>query len=149
MGMFPFILSLDIDINFLNNNIGKVYPRPYGNLTPVPPSLRRLDFIPRPLDKTKKKYFIDIDGTICNTYKKDYYISTPKLNAIRYVNQLYDEGNQIHYWTARGSVSGKIWDTLTLNQLKEWNCKYDTVNIGKPHYDVWIDDKSMDSIPFT
>lgn len=142
MNMFYSILSLNSEF-FLNNNIGKVYPRPYGNLTPPLSNLRRLDFKPRTFDTPKKKYFIDIDGTICETYKNDYYISTPKMNIIHYVNQLYDEGNEIHYWTARGSVSGKNWDTLTLHQLKSWNCKYDSVNIGKPHYDVWIDDKSL------
>lgn len=141
MSMFYSILSFETD--FLNKNIGKVYPRPYGNLTPQSPSLRRLSFIPRPFDTPKKIYFVDIDGTICENYKKDYYISTPKMNIIRYVNQLYDEGNEIHYWTTRGSVSGKNWDTLTLQQLKSWNCKYDSVNIGKPHYDGWIDDKSI------
>ena len=126
-------VSFDLDIIFLNNNIGKVYPRPYGKLTPVPSNLRCLD-------DTKKIYFIDIDGMICNTYKNDYTISTPKHNIIRRVNQLYDDGHAVHYWTARGSISGKNWDTLTLQQ---WNCKYDSLNIGKPHYDVWIDDKSI------
>ena len=141
MSMFHTILSFEH--NFLNNNIGKVYPSPYGNLTPPPYSFTRLDFIPRTFTTPKQIYFIDIDGTICDTYKKDYSTSTPKMNIIHYVNQLYDDGNEIHYWTARGSVSGKNWDTLTLRQLIAWNCKYDSVNIGKPHYDVWIDDKSI------
>ena len=78
------------------------------------------------------KYIVDIDGTIFNTEGNDYEI-----------NRLFDEGNEIHYWTARGSSSGKDHLPLTLKQLKQWGCKYTTANVGKPVYDVWIDDKAF------
>jgi len=55
ISMFYSILSFETVL--LNKNIGKVYPRPYGNLTPQSPSLRRLDFIPRPFDTPKKNIF--------------------------------------------------------------------------------------------
>lgn len=140
-----FFLCFTISHSFSleNSNIGKVYPLPVGNITPKHSCLRCLTIRPRPFTKDRKKYFVDIDGTICNTYKNDYYLSTPKPSIIEYFNKLYEEGNEIHYWTARGSITGKNWDKLTIKQLKSWNCKYDTINIGKPHYDVWVDDKSI------
>lgn len=125
------------------DNMGKVYPPPVGYLKPRPPTLRCLTFRPRPLQEPRKKYFVDIDGTICNTYKNDYFISTPKRSVIEYFNRLYDEGHEIHYWTSRGTNTGKIWDKVTLQQLRTWKCKYDTINIGKPHYDYWVDDKAI------
>lgn len=170
---FNFIYSnysFNIETNFLNNNIGKNYPIvtsiynannknnkidndnneiitsdvfPLNIINSKLYNFRCLTIRPRPYIENKKKYIIDIDGTICNTYKSDYFLSAPKINIIKYFNKLYDDGNQIHYWTARGSVSGKNWDKLTVQQLKSWNCKYDSINIGKPHYDIWIDDKSI------
>lgn len=135
----PYVFAFD--------NIGKAYPSLVGyvKLTPKPPSLRCLTVRPRPLKEDRKKYFIAIDGTICKYYfyKNDYHFSVPKKDVIQYVNKLYDEGNEIHYWTARGSTTGKIWDKLTVQQLRTWKCKYDTINIGKPHYDYWIDDKAI------
>lgn len=89
------------------------------------------------------KYIVDIDGTIFNTEGNDYENSTPILERIEKINRLFDEGNEIHYWTARGSSSGKDHLPLTLKQLKQWGCKYTTANVGKPVYDVWIDDKAF------
>lgn len=129
------------------DNIGKAYPSLAGYIksTPKPPTLRCLTVRPRPLTEGRKKYFIDIDGTICKSYfyKNDYNLSVPKTNVIQYFNKLYDEGNEIHYWTARGSTTGKVWDKLTVQQLRTWKCKYDSINIGKPHYDYWVDDKAI------
>ena len=88
---------------------------------------------------------IDIDGTISNTINSNYLKSTPKISNIAIFNKLYDEGYQIHYWTARGANSGKNWDDFTVMQLKLWNVKYTTINMGKPHYDIWIDDKAINS----
>ena len=91
----------------------------------------------------KKKYMIDIDGTICSITESDYPNCKPQWGVIEKCNALYEEGNEIHYWTARGAVSGKNWDDFTVNQLESWNVCYDTINMGKPHYDVWIDDKAL------
>lgn len=90
-----------------------------------------------------KKYIVDIDGTICNTSNGNYENSQPFANRIEHFNKLFDEGNEIHYWTARGSVSGKDWSELTEQQLKKWGVKYTTLQLKKPHYDIWIDDKAM------
>lgn len=91
----------------------------------------------------KKIYMIDIDGTICSITKSDYPNSKPQWDVIEKCNALYEAGHEIHYWTARGAVSGKNWDDFTVNQLESWNVYYDTINMGKPHYDIWIDDKAL------
>ena len=95
------------------------------------------------LPPNKKIYFVDIDCTICLTYKNNYKKSIPNYDKINILNRLYDDGNQIHYWTSRGMLSGKNWDTFTIDQLNSWGVKYDSINMDKPHYDYWIDDKAI------
>ena len=96
---------------------------------------------------------VDIDNTICKTVEGSdpdrYTKSTPIQRHIDYVNRLYDEGNQITYWTARGNASGKDYSELTRAQLEEWGCKYHRLTLGKPSFDILIDDKTMhpDFIP--
>ena len=96
-------------------------------------------------------YIVDIDGTIGtqNQLKKgerNYELAKPFLKRIKKINDLFDEGNEIHYWTARGSVSGLNHSDLTEKQLEEWGCKYTSLRVGdKPHYDLWIDDKAINS----
>lgn len=91
----------------------------------------------------KKTYMIDIDGTIFNTIDKNYPESTPIPERIEYFNKLYDEGHVIKYWTARGSGSGNNWYDLTLQQLNNFGVKFHEFNVGKPSYDIWIDDKAV------
>jgi hypothetical protein len=88
------------------------------------------------------KYMVDIDGTICTNTDGDYPNAIPIMHRIQYFNMLYDAGQEIHYWTARGGNTGKDWSELTLKQLAEWGVKYTTAKTGKPSYDVWVDDKA-------
>ena len=37
---------------------------------------------------------------------------------------------------------------LTTDQLDEWGCKYNELNMGKPHADLFIDDKGINSDTF-
>lgn len=90
-------------------------------------------------------YMIDIDGTIFNTINKNYLESTPITDRIKYFNKLYDEGHIIKYWTARGSGSGIDWYEHTLKQLQDFNVKFHEFNVGKPSYDLWIDDKAVNA----
>ena len=90
-----------------------------------------------------KKYFIDLDNTLCFTCGNDYVNSKPIEERIRYVNKLKEDGNNITIWTARGSRSGIDHKELTIQQLEEWGVKYDDLLMGKPSYDVYIDDKSF------
>ena len=53
------------------------------------------------------------------------------------------QGNYITIWTARGAKSGIDHRELTLKQLAEWNIQYDELLMGKPDYDIYIDDKSF------
>lgn len=98
-----------------------------------------------------RKYIIDIDGTICSEFFskngiKDYTKAHPYKKRINHINDLFNQGHEIHYWTARGKVTGIDHTKLTLNQLADWGCKYTSLSVGdKPHYDVWIDDKAENS----
>lgn len=89
--------------------------------------------------------YIDIDETICRSPNKDYPNSTPIQENIDKANKLYDEGHKIVYWTARGSSSGIDWTELTTNQLNKWGVKYHEVKLGKPSYDLFIDDKAINT----
>jgi len=93
-----------------------------------------------------KIIYVDIDETICDTpgdEVRDYYSSIPRPETILKVNKLYDDGNRIVYWTARGSRSGKDWYKLTESQLESWGAKYHELRCDKPYYDVFYDDKNM------
>ena len=91
-------------------------------------------------------YYIDIDGTICtHEFSGDYMLAKPFQDRIDRFNELLDSGNEIHYWTARGAQSGKDWSEYTMTQLTVWGVKYTSLNFGKPHYDVWIDDKAVNA----
>lgn len=90
-----------------------------------------------------KKYFIDLDNTLCTTEGNNYADSKPILERIRYVNELKNNGNNITIWTARGSTTGIDYTELTKQQLDTWNIKYDELLMKKPSYDVYIDDKSF------
>jgi len=90
-----------------------------------------------------KNYYIDLDNTLCRTIETDYENSTPILERIEYVNSLKNDGNNITIWTARGSKSGINYEELTKSQLEKWNIKYDKLLLGKPPYDIYLDDKSF------
>jgi mannose-6-phosphate isomerase-like protein (cupin superfamily) len=89
------------------------------------------------------KYFIDLDNTLCLTENSNYTNSKPIPERIRYVNEIKKQGNNITIWTARGSISGIDHKELIVKQLDEWGVQYDNLVMGKPSYDVYIDDKSF------
>ena len=101
------------------------------------------------------RYCVDIDGTICTpTVGRAYEKAEPWNDRISTINKLYDEGNHITYFTARGmgrfsddpnasvKASALLFD-LTEQQLKDWGCKYNDLILGKPHADIFIDDKGI------
>lgn len=90
--------------------------------------------------------YIDIDETICHSANKDYPNAKPILENIHKANSLYDKGHTIVYWTARGSSSGIDWTELTHQQLKNWGVKFHELKLGKPSYDLWIDDKAINAL---
>jgi quercetin dioxygenase-like cupin family protein len=89
-----------------------------------------------------KKYFIDLDNTLCKTDGNDYNNSIPIQKRIDFLNNLKENGNHITIWTARGSKSGINYKNLTIRQLNDWGVKYDDLLLSKPDYDIYYDDKS-------
>jgi hypothetical protein len=93
-----------------------------------------------------KNIYIDIDNTICHTNGMNYADSTPDTSMIDIVNELYNAGNTITMWTARGTVSGIDHYDLTASQLSKWGVKYHKLILKKPNYDILIDDKALNSL---
>jgi len=111
------------------------------------------------------RYCFDIDGTICTPGEGcgtcQYEGATPKKDRIEAVNKLYDEGHYIIYMTARAMgrnktkphaeaarVAEELLHPLTKLQLSIWGCKYHELIMGKPHADLFIDDKGINSDEF-
>ena len=94
--------------------------------------------------------FVDIDETICYYQdERDYNLALPIKQRIDKINKLYDEGNKITYYTARGSVTKIDWFEITKKQLDSWGCKYHKISVGeKPDYDLLICDKAINSEVF-
>jgi len=90
-----------------------------------------------------KVYAIDIDGVLCHTIGNDYTNSTPDYDTIARVNELYQQGHYIEIFTARGSSSGIDWREFTENQLNSWGLWFHELILGKPSYDIIIDDKAL------
>jgi hypothetical protein len=101
-------------------------------------------------------YVFDLDNTLCNTIDSDYYICTPKPERIKKVNKLYNEGNTIIIFTARGMGSSNNnqieainkYYSITEIQLKNWGVKYSYLLFGKPAADYYIDDKGINDNGF-
>ena len=85
------------------------------------------------------KIFVDIDNTICyykDTESVNYNLAIPYTGRIEKINRLYDDGNDIIYWTARGTLTNINWYNITKKQLSE-------VKTVKDHnmFTWWIIDK--------
>tara|TARA_B100000959_G_C14669129_1_gene495689 strand:+ start:45 stop:386 length:342 start_codon:yes stop_codon:yes gene_type:complete len=102
------------------------------------------------MKKPNKIICFDLDNVICKTdKKKNYKKSKPIKSAINKINLLH-KNNKIIIFTARGmgryngnlKKVNKSFLKLTKNQLKKWKVKYHKLILGKPSYDLIIDDKS-------
>jgi histidinol phosphatase-like enzyme len=102
----------------------------------------------------------DLDDVICfrptgyeDLGPEKYSYCQPHKETIQLVNSLYDDGYKIIIYTARGmsQFSGNIVEIYsklynqTNDQLKSWEVKYHQLVMGKIHYDILIDDKSLNS----
>ena len=93
--------------------------------------------------------YVDIDETICaSPESRDYARAIPIMKNIEKINELYDAGNTIVYWTARGTGSGIDWREVTEKQFKSWGVRYHDLKFGKPIYDLFVDDKNINSERF-
>tara|TARA_R100000008_G_C3441421_1_gene94617 strand:- start:51 stop:455 length:405 start_codon:yes stop_codon:yes gene_type:complete len=108
-------------------------------------------------EKTKIIAF-DLDDVLCrrntDVGEVDKYLSCyPIQKMIDICNECYDNGYKIVVYTARGMTSfdGDIHDIydnlyeLTKDQLSKWGVKYHRLIMGKAHYDILIDDKTINS----
>ena len=99
----------------------------------------------------KKIICFDIDGVICRTKKNFYSRSVPNKKLITYINSLYEKGYFIKIFTARymgrfseDRVKVKSYGFKKIQlQLKKWKLKYNELIVGKPSYDIFIDDKNL------
>lgn len=94
-------------------------------------------------------WIFDLDGTICDTeYIRDngrweYKSAKPKYDVIEKINTLYDMGEYIVIFTARGTLSRKDYRELTDKQLKKWKVKYHEIRFDKPGGEIYVDDRTI------
>ncbi len=89
---------------------------------------------------------VDIDETICRYEgERDYPSALPIRENIEKINNLYNDGHTIIYWTARGTVTGIDWHETTERQLQVWGALHHELRLGKLHYDLLICDKAVNS----
>ncbi|HEX5625092.1 MAG TPA: phosphoheptose isomerase [Saprospiraceae bacterium] len=88
-----------------------------------------------------KNFLVDIDGTICddipNEEPERMVDVLPYPDAIKVINQWYDQGHIITFFTSRTDVHKAITETW----LKKWGFKYHFLLLNKPrggNYH-WID----------
>ena len=94
-----------------------------------------------PKDKT---FVFDIDGVLASlTADNDYNTAEPLRDNIHLLNRLYDNGNQIILFTARGSMTGTDWRSTTERQMKKWGVCYHELHLGKPAADFYVDDRFL------
>ena len=99
----------------------------------------------------KKILCFDLDNVICFTKGKQYLKAKPNLKAINIINELYKKGHYIKIFTARymgrnndNAVKAKKQGyKITSLQLKKWKINYNKLILGKPSYDLFVDDKAM------
>jgi hypothetical protein len=105
-----------------------------------------------------KIYAFDLDDTLCTRSAELEHLGPDKYkhcipinDMIEKVNILYNEGNTIYIYTARGmgqfkgdlvKVYNELY-VLTLESLKEWGVMHHGLIMGKLHYDYLIDDKAI------
>ena len=91
-----------------------------------------------------KTFVFDIDGVIAKLQKDlDYALSEPNGRMVKIINKLYDYGNKIVLFTARGYVTGKDWSQVTKEQMQRWGVKYHELKFGKPNADYYVDDRMI------
>ncbi len=102
--------------------------------------------------KSKRKIIcFDIDNVICKTENSNYKRSKPIKKAIKKINDLYRSGFKIILFTSRymGRTNEnkkkvyKLGYQMTLKQLRNWKVNFHKLLMGKPSYDLIIDDLSL------
>ena len=91
-----------------------------------------------------KTFVFDLDGVIARLVPDNNYArASPETETIAAINQLFDAGNRIVLYTARGSVTGIDWREVSEKQLAEWGVRYHELRFGKPAGDFYVDDRHL------
>ena len=98
----------------------------------------------------KKKLCFDLDNVICKTKGSDYNNSKPIKKVINLINSLYKKKYFIKIFTARYMGRNKEnslkvkkqYYKKTHKTLLNWGLKFDLLIMGKPSYDIFVDDKN-------
>jgi hypothetical protein len=98
-----------------------------------------------------KTICFDLDGVICRQTEGDYANAAPNKDAISVINGLYKKGNRVIIYTSRfmGRNNSDVIKThkegydFTVKQLKSWGVKFHELGMGKPRYDLVVDDKAL------
>lgn len=110
------------------------------------------------MSKSRGCIVVDIDGTICeNTNGTNYSNPEPKWEIIRKVNQLWKDGWEIVFFTARGmnTYNGDVkiiedkYRDITEKWLNDKGVLYNKLIFGKPSADFYVDDKAINPNEFT
>lgn len=96
-------------------------------------------------------YVFDIDGTICSKTDGDYENAEPFEKRIKKINELYEKGETIFFYTARGMgrsgnsrvAAHQALYGFTRDQLIQWGVKHDALFMGKPSGDIYVDDRGV------
>ena len=97
-----------------------------------------------------RRVCVDIDDTVSFTINRDWENAKPNLELIKKLNSLYDDGWEVVYCTARGSLSCQTREEAS-NKYKEsivnWfntnDVKYTDISFDKILAAYYIDDKSI------
>jgi hypothetical protein len=89
------------------------------------------------------KIFISIEQTICGLSNDSKLF--PLKDRIERINELYEQGNQIHYWSSNNDNKDFV---EIFNRLKSWGCKFHRLSIDKPNYDLFVCDKAINPDDF-
>ena len=98
-----------------------------------------------------KRLIVDIDDTISFTTDRDWKNAKPNIPLINKLNDLYDNGVEIIYQTARGCISfngdRKAAEEYYRPIIEEWfkkhGVKYTELSFQKRLADFYIDDKAI------
>ena len=94
-------------------------------------------------------YCFDIDGTLCTNTDGAYEDAIPFVDRIAHVNALFEAGHTIKLFTARGTTTGIDWREFTVEQMNSWGVRFHNLILGKPHADLFVDDKATHCDSYT
>lgn len=103
------------------------------------------------MSNTKKRICFDLDGVLCSLTDGQYENAVPDPEAVEFVNRLHERGFEIIIYTARFMgrndqdivAAYKQGYELTCRQLRQWGVKYHDLFLGKPSFDLLIDDRAV------